>query len=808
VTLRADELAVDEKWRTAIMLLLMGALFVPLIVGYDFFFPYVVPRNVFFRVAVEAAATILVAFVCLQNKRLALRDEPIFWALAAFVAAVSLSAIFSPARAHSFFGDFERMGGVWAWLHLALFFLLLRTLGEEDWGRLLTVALGVTLLVSINAIAEHSHIVAAQRTGERIVAASSSTVGNGGLLAAYLMFGVGLGAYLAATRVRWKWIYIGAGLINLIALIFAANRSTIIGISLGALVGATVFSFISTSSRRRWIAPLVAVAIAMFVAAATALIRAFPANGFVSALPTVLLRLGGTSTGGADASRTMQWKTALQGFLDRPLVGYGVENHNLAWSAHFDPRIYALDTDVYDRTHNQFLELLATTGLIGTLAFLAVWVAIGYSLYRAYKSRRLGAPAFSILIGLQIAYATYLFFWFVDLNSTMLWILFAALIASCANPLTMVRPVGVGERERPLIPRAIVALSVGLLVVLLDWQAYQPLRAANALAQIQTERGTVSANLARFDVAVNPLVEQTAHTPIVLADYLSSLKPRFDEMRDDVEERRMLDRAFDNALEAFSTEIHRDTLNDRLYTHEAALLMDAAEFYGSDAYLGRGIAALNHAISLSPHRIQQRMLLANAFLGQRDTAQAKAVLAAAISVDPMLGEPRYRLGNLYLARGGTDSAIAMFRKSLALGYVGPPEAYLRLGKRLEFSGRASDAASLYSEYLEAKYTKAVWDPTGSIERTIPAADLAVAAHLPLLYAKAEENELAIKSAAALALFDPTQSTVVDRFVSDVGARRRRGWIARNSLLRCTSARTRTSADSVSLGACAVFRSKL
>jgi tetratricopeptide (TPR) repeat protein len=504
----------------------------------------------------------------------------------------------------------------------------------------------------------------------------------------------------------------------------------------------------------------------------------------------------------------MQWKSALHGFLDRPLLGYGLENHNLAWSAHFDPRIYALDTDVYDRTHNQFLELLGTTGLLGTVAFLALWAALGYSMYRAYKSRCLSASAFAILIALQIAYATYLFFWFFDVNSTMVWILFAALIASRANPLTVVRPVGIGAREHPLVPRTIVALSLGLLVVLVEWQAYQPLRAAHALAQIETDRGTVSANLARFDIATNPLVEQTAHTPMVLGGYLTRLKPRFDEMRDDIEERRMLDGAFDNALDAFAAEIHRDTLNDRLYTHQAALLMDAAALYGSDAYTGKAIAALNHAIALSPRRIQQRLLLASAFLGQRDTVQAKAVLAAAIAADPALGEPRYRLGTLYLAMGKTDSAIAMMRKSLALGYVGPPEPYLRTGKRLEFSGRAAQAASLYSEYLEAKYTKAVWDPTGSIERTIPAADLAVAAHLPLLYAKAEENELAIKSAAALALFDPNQSTVVERFVSDVGARRRRGWIARNSLLRCTSTRTRTSADSVSLGACAVFRSKL
>ena len=806
--LREDEPSVDDKWRTAITLLLMGALFVPLVVGYDFFFPFVVPRNVFFRVAVEAAATILVAFICLQEKRLALRDEPIFWALFAFVAAISLSALFSPARPHSFFGDFERMGGVWAWLHLGLFFLLLRTLSEEDWGRLLVVALGVSLLVSINAIAEHSQIVAVQKAAAQIVAASSSTVGNSGLLAAYLMFGVGIAAYLAATRVRWQWVYVCAGVLDLIALVFAENRSTIIGISLGAIIGATVFAVLSSRSRWRWVAPLAATGLAGVVAAATALVRAFPTSSVVTSLPTVLQRLAGTNPAGTDASRTIQWKTALQGFLDRPLVGYGLENHNLAWSAHFDPRIYAIDTDIYDRTHNQFLELLATTGLIGTITFLLLWAAIGYSMYCAYKSRRMGPAAVAVAIGLQIAYATYLFFWFVDLNSTMLWILFAALIASRANPLTMVRPVGIGERENPLVPRVIVGLTAGLLAVLLNWQAYQPLRAAQALADIDSPRGTVAATLGKFDVAVNPMVEQTAHTPTILGNYLDGLKPSFEQMRDDVAERRMLDRAFDDVLGAFAGEIHRDTLNDRLYTHQASLLMDAADFYGSDAYMGKAVVALNHAISLSPRRIQQRLLLASAFLGQRDTTQARAVLAAAIKADPILGEPRYRLGTLYLAMGKTDSALAMMRKSLALGYVGAPDAYLRVGKRLEFSGRASEAAMLYSDYLEAKYTRAVWDPAGSIDRTIPAADLAVAAHLPLLYAKAEERELAIKSAAALALFDPAQSTVVDRFVSDVGARRRRGWVARNSLLRCGLPRTRTAADSVSLGACAVFRSKL
>jgi hypothetical protein len=150
----------------------------------------------------------------------------------------------------------------------------------------------------------------------------------------------------------------------------------------------------------------------------------------------------------------------------------------------------------------------------------------------------------------------------------------------------------------------------------------------------------------------------------------------------------------------------------------------------------------------------------------------------------------------------------MLESSLRLGYVGAPETYLSIGKRLEFSGRRSRAASLYAGYLEAKYTKAVWDRSGIIDTPVPTADIAVAAHLPLLYVRAQDSELAIKSAAALSAFDPSRAALVDRFVSDIGARRRGNWVARSSLLPCASMRVSRWPDTVGLGACGVFRRKL
>src|SRR5689334_7277249 len=94
------------SWRNAIIVLLLASLLVPLIVGSGFFFPYVVPRNIFFRVVVELGVSTLVLAVCFSRKTLDLRGEPIFWALLAYVAALLLSAMFSPARIHGLFGDF------------------------------------------------------------------------------------------------------------------------------------------------------------------------------------------------------------------------------------------------------------------------------------------------------------------------------------------------------------------------------------------------------------------------------------------------------------------------------------------------------------------------------------------------------------------------------------------------------------------------------------------------------------------------------------------------------------------------------
>src|SRR4051812_1894995 len=793
------------SWRTAVIVLLITALLAPLIVGSDFFFPYVVPRNLYFRAVVELGIAALVLALSFGGRTLDLRDEPILLAFAAFVGALALSALLSPARAHSFFGDFERMGGVWAWLHLFLFFVLLRTLRDKDWTWILNAALGVSLIVSVIAIGQHA--VQTMATPSVDAVPSAATFGNSGLLAAYLLISIALAAYLATTNVGLRLLYLAAGAVNLLALVYAENRSTILGLVLGALIGGVLHSLVGTRSRRRWVVPITVGIAAIALASCVLVIRQLPSSALARTFPTVLTRIANTNFTGADRSRTLQWQAAFEGFKDRPFTGYGPENHNLVWSAHFDPEIYKLDTDIFDRTHNEFLELLATTGLVGTLAFLGVWAAICVTMVRAYRCGRVSAPTLAVMTGLQVAYITYLFFWFVDLNSTMLWVLFAALIASRGTVGSVV--LEVADREAlALRPRPLLALvGVPLLIAVLYFEGYTPYQADLALARIDVPRGPLANTVGAFDVLTSSRTHQTAHTAILMEQFISSVQPQ-SQVAIKPEERQSLDRAIADAITAFEREIARDSLNDRLYTHEGELLAIAAHYYRSADYRQRAIDALHKAMDLSPRRLEQRLALADLYMAEHDYERAVVVLGDAVRVDPDVGRPRYRLAEAYLGAGRGDSALAMLQSSLKLGYVGAPEAYLAMGKRLEFSGKNTTAASLYSNYLEAKYTEAVWDRSQSIDRPVPTADIAVAAHLPLLYMRGRDSELAIKSAAALSAFDPSRSTLVDRFVSDVGSRRRAPWLARNSLLPCKSARSSRRMEPISLDACGVFRGKL
>lgn len=585
----------DDPWQLPITLLLGVAVVAPLVVVGGMFFPYVVPRNILFRVAVELATALLVVRFALGRAGLSVRREYVLGALVAFLVAMTISALVSPARSHSLFGDFERMGGVWAWLHYALFFLLLRTLG----GNYLHAVMRVAVLASV-AAAVHAIL------GCLSIAGPLTIIGNPGLLAGYLMLGIASALWLVSIDVRYRWLYAVAIGIAYAGLLVAGNRSSVLGLVAGALVG-TGFISLRAPGARRWV-PLAIVA--GVTAATIALAAIFASTGrgcLLGGPPTVVHRIAATDFAGADATRTIQWSAALGGFRDRPVFGYGPENHHLVWSSHFDPRSEALGADVFDRVHNQFLEVLATTGLVGTLAFLAVWLAIGYTVNRGFEERRLTVYDVALLAGANIAYAAYLVFWFVDINAAILWFLLLAVVASRLRGEPIVR-----AGLRTISPVG-AAAGVFATIVILAWglyrQAYVPARTSFALGTLDSyDDDRESARAAVRTIAASS-APQTSHNASILAHYINTLNRRGEQRTADSIASVDTDLAFRTAIAAFDAELARDRLNDRLHSQYAALLLAAYDFYGDEKYLERSLTMVKLAIDLNPGRTQHRRLL-------------------------------------------------------------------------------------------------------------------------------------------------------------------------------------------------------
>ncbi len=86
--------------------------------------------------------------------------------------------------------------------------------------------------------------------------------------------------------------------------------------------------------------------------------------------------------------RLLAWKSATSAIKDRPILGWGHDNIYYGMNAHYSPMFVRenpefLDPQTWwDKSHNAYLDLLAEKGIIGGIAFLALWGLIAGSLWR------------------------------------------------------------------------------------------------------------------------------------------------------------------------------------------------------------------------------------------------------------------------------------------------------------------------------------------------------------------------------------------------------------------------------------------
>ena len=371
---------------------------VPFVVLFQVFFPYTVPKGLWIQTINWILLTgYLIGIV--TNKELYCKYKPklnfIFYLYAIYVFISFLSSIIGDNFTFSFFGEFQRMTGLYWQLHTIIFLFILSACSnmKKFYYNLFSFIFFIGLIFSIFYILEHHAIFSFDMPGYSDQARAVFTIGNPGFVGLYTMsvFLIGFGlfsfnfanihfSFLNLDKIkdqRKYYIYYFYLLLTMILLLYAtivtASRSVIPGLLSGILMFIILISisFRSQLNFRRLIISIILIVFAFFI-----LSSIFYVTGI---LDTSIDRfrdifVSQTSSNMGLSSRLSNTNVVLRAIIEKPIFGFGVNNFQIAYNQ------YAIPSQItsweMDNAHNSLLHILTTTGLLGLLAYLYLMFSI------------------------------------------------------------------------------------------------------------------------------------------------------------------------------------------------------------------------------------------------------------------------------------------------------------------------------------------------------------------------------------------------------------------------------------------------
>jgi hypothetical protein len=185
------------------------------------------------------------------------------------------------------------------------------------------------------------------------------------------------------------------------------------------------------------------------------------------------------------------WGMAWEGFLERPIVGWGQEGFNYVFNKYYDPSLYAQEP-WFDRAHNAFVDWLTAGGAPAFLLYIALFLVAIITLWSNTTLPRAERIALTCVIA---GYAVHNFFVFDNLYSYVYFFAILALIDSQVS-----RPVGDAKGAVPVASGALTLPVVAALTVVLIYIVNVPaLRTASSLIDaLSSQPGGIQTNAQVF----------------------------------------------------------------------------------------------------------------------------------------------------------------------------------------------------------------------------------------------------------------------------------------------------------------------
>lgn len=378
------------------------ALISPLIVDRRLFFPYVTGMALYFRVIIELLFVLWVVFILLYPEYRP-KINILISSIGIYLTVLIAATFFSASRFTSFWGDAERMMGLFGVLHFfALFFIGVSLFkNKKELRKLIIIFVGISLAMCLYGILQRFGLTSIKPGASRILA----TLGNASTLASYLIFGLFFSLYLAFTELKknYKTIFFISALIHLASILMTGTRGAYLGVAIGFLFASIFMVLIGFKDKKKLQRNFLTIIILLAVFYGLLFLNR---NSDWVKNNLYLNRLTQFSLNDATAkTRLMAWKWGWQGFKEKPILGYGLDNFSAPFNKHFQAEYYnyAPSDSYFDRAHNIVIELLATVGIVGFISYLLVFGSMSFYLVKLHK-RKNDYLILGIIGGLATAY--------------------------------------------------------------------------------------------------------------------------------------------------------------------------------------------------------------------------------------------------------------------------------------------------------------------------------------------------------------------------------------------------------------------
>ncbi len=482
VTARRDGLLTRILIR-AILVAGCCALFLPVIVNGSFYYSFIFLKSILFRATVQIMVACYVV-LAVMSPRYRPRLNLISYALMAWFGVMLISSLpgVSVDPWSSWLGDFRRMGGMLAQLHLLAFFVVLsQTLKRErDWLTMFVASLFSAVLMGFSGMLEYLQLNYLYRFPQE--SRIEGAAGNPNFFAATMLLGFFVVFLILANKdkpadypflakvwlcllagvdlfaIGWDLIAggnitSGLGLFPVAVFVlvlhgisfawFIMRRSIPAGMTVLVLIAGWCFFWMYQTQTRSAVVGLLGALILLagiylsfgasrkmrlaggslmlMLVLVSAVIWINRNSPFMESHP-ILRRYASLSFSDASsAGRISAWRASARAVADRPLLGWGVENYRNAFDRHFPQEIYtSASAEVwFDRAHNWIMDIGTTTGVIGLATFGAFYGIVLLSLFKRWLRRRDEAVTL-VLMAFMLAYLIMSLFTFDTINTDII----------------------------------------------------------------------------------------------------------------------------------------------------------------------------------------------------------------------------------------------------------------------------------------------------------------------------------------------------------------------------------------------------